>query len=204
MNIDPHTIAEQLAQINPDDLTTCPPLPGVINGGTQPAAVLIPLLLDQSVWKILFIKRTMHQKDRHSGQIAFPGGSFDKKDRSLEGTALRETQEEIGLNPEFIHILGRSCSMFTVTGYEVTPYVGILTWPTQLVLSEEEVEKIILIPIEWLVKPGNHRIELWRSRSVPDTELPVIFFDQYEGEVLWGATAQILMDFLDLVGLSVS
>jgi len=202
MNIDPQRISGLLAQTWDENLVTCPPLPGVQVPSNQPAAVLIPILVDQSKWKVLFIKRTHHEDDRHSGQIAFPGGRLEEKDPSLLHTALRESTEEIGLDPASVEILGQCCSMITVTGYEITPFAGILSWPQQLKLSPEEVEKTLLIPLDWLVNPNNHRTELWRSRTNPDSELPVIFFDEFEGEVLWGATAQILVDFLELTQLT--
>ena len=201
MKIDPSKISHQLAQSERDRLLPCPPLPGIQDPANQPAAVLIPLLKDKNTWKILFIKRTEHQEDRHSGQIAFPGGRFDKDDSTLKRTALREAYEEIGLNSTSVQILGQSCSMITVTGYKVTPFVGILDWPLSLNLSREEVEKTLLIPLDWLVEPANFRTELWRSRRNPSIELPVIFFKEYKGEVLWGATAQILVDFLELSAL---
>jgi len=202
MIIDPQNISTLLAQTSDQDLITCPPLPGIHDNVNQPAAVLIPILFDRDEWKILFIKRTQHEYDRHSGQIAFPGGRFDPEDLSLQHTALRESAEEIGLDPSLVDILGQSCSMVTVTGYEVTPYVGIISWPQSLTLSQEEVERILLIPVSWLADSNHHRTELWRPGSNPDTELPVIFFDEFEGDVLWGATAQILLDFLDLTKLS--
>ena len=201
MTIDPKAIEQQLAKTSGKDLSTCPPLPGMNSSGNRPAAVLIPLLFDLDTWKILFIKRTVQQNDRHSGQIAFPGGRFDPRDETLEKTALRETFEEIGLDPGSIQLLGQSCSMITVTGYEVTPFVGIINWPTTLALSPEEVERILLVPIKWLLNPENHRVEGWRARTDPNTVIPVIFFEKYDDEMLWGATAQILMDFLDLAGL---
>jgi 8-oxo-dGTP pyrophosphatase MutT (NUDIX family) len=201
MSINPKKISQLLARTRTDQISTCPPLPGILTEAKQPAAVLIPLLKDEEIWKILFIKRTVHQNDRHSGQIAFPGGRFDSEDLILERTALRETYEEIGLNPESVNVLGQSRSMITVTGYEVTPFVGVLPWPIALNLSQDEVEKTLLIPLDWLRNPENHRTELWRSSSVPDIELPVIFYKEYGGEVLWGASAQILVDFLELIGL---
>lgn len=199
MNIEPREISRILAQNTHDGTSTCPPLPGVDSAANQPAAVLIPLLLDGGVWKVLFIKRTSHQADRHSGQIAFPGGRFDIPDRGLQQTALREASEEIGIDPKTIQVLGQSCSMTTVTGYTVTPFAGILTWPTNLALSPDEVEKILLIPVSWLADPGNRRVESWHSPAAPHQELPVVFFREFEGEVLWGATARILVDFLDLI-----
>lgn len=201
MIINPQKISTLLAQTRNQDPNTCPPLPGMQDNANQPAAVLIPILFDEGEWKILFIKRTRHETDRHSGQIAFPGGRFDRRDTSLKHTALRESAEEIGLDPSSVEIMGQSCSMITVTGYEVTPFAGILSWPTHLTLSPDEVERILLIPLAWLADPRNHQTELWIPRTDPDRELPVIFFNEYDGEVLWGATAQILVDFLDLTQL---
>jgi 8-oxo-dGTP pyrophosphatase MutT (NUDIX family) len=202
MNIDAQRISGLLAQTRDEDLVTCPPLPGVQAKSNQPAAVLIPILFDQGEWKVLFIKRTQHEDDRHSGQIAFPGGRLEEIDPSLLHTALRESAEEIGLDPASVDILGQCCSMITVTGYKITPFAGILSWPQSLKLSQEEVEKTLLIPLDWLANPSNHRTELWRSRANPDSELPVIFFNKFDGEVLWGVTAQILVDFLDLTQLA--
>jgi 8-oxo-dGTP pyrophosphatase MutT (NUDIX family) len=201
MIVDPSSISRFLAQSQADRFITPPPLPGLKDMANQPAAVLIPLLKDKHTWKILFIKRTEKQEDPHSGQIAFPGGRFDNNDSTLERTALREAYEEIGLAPGSVQILGQSCSMITVTGYEVTPFAGILDWPLILKLSREEVEKTFLIPLDWLADPANYRTELWASRRNPGIELPVIFFKEYEGEVLWGVTAQILVDFLAVSAL---
>lgn len=202
MSVDPQRISTLLARTREEDIITCPPLPGVDAALNQPAAVLIPMLFDQDQWKILFIKRTQHKGDRHSGQIAFPGGRLDKGDPTLQHAALREAEEEIGLDANSVDILGQSCTMITVTGYQVTPFAGILSWPYPVKLSPTEVEKILLIPIDWLANPDNHRTELWFPQTKPETELPVIIFNEFEGEVLWGATAQILVDFLDLTQLA--
>jgi 8-oxo-dGTP pyrophosphatase MutT (NUDIX family) len=199
MIIRPEQIRRQLNLVVRKRSRTCPPLPGIPVKHTLPAAVLIPLVLDHNTWKLLFIKRTRHKHDRHSGQIAFPGGRADLDDPSLQVTALRETQEEIGVDQADVEILGKSCSITTVTDYEISPYVGLLPWPYQLTLSKEEVEKTLLIPINWLADPVNHRQEYWESPAVPGFEIPVYFFSEFEGEVLWGATAQIVVDFLELI-----
>ena len=177
----------------------CPPLPGIEEGKAQPAAVLMPLINDGGTWKFIFIKRTTSENDSHSGQIAFPGGRVEAADPSPEYAALREAEEEIGIQPEHVEILGKGCSIITVTDYQIHPYLGVVTWPYRLKLSPDEVVKIILIPLDWLADPSNYEVRRWQSRSNPGQEYPVIFFDEFEGEVLWGATAQIVSDFLSLL-----
>ncbi len=202
MIINPDQIRDQLLGAQTQRVKHAPPLP--LSGGKekQPAAVLIPLLLDQEDWKFLFIKRTHHQNDRHSGQVAFPGGRADSSDPALLYTALREAEEEIGLNPDDVEILGQSCPITTVTDYEVTPFVGILPWPYPLKLSNIEVEKTILIPIDWLTDPKNHQVKFWKPDPSAAEGIPVIYFKEYLGDILWGVTAQIVLDFLELIKLT--
>jgi 8-oxo-dGTP pyrophosphatase MutT (NUDIX family) len=199
MIIQPELIREILTHTQEQIKKYCPPLPGDVENTRKPAAVLIPLFLDQGIWKMLFIKRTQIENDRHSGQIAFPGGRADQRDSSLLETALRETEEEIGIKPADVKILGQACSITTVTDYEITPYVGILPWPYPLQLSKIEVEKILLIPIVWLMDKKNYQVKKWKSPARPDKGIPVIFYNDFEGEMLWGATAQIVVDFLELI-----
>lgn len=199
MIIKPDTIKEILFQIKEGEQKICPPFPGMEPDKPAPAAVLIPLLKEGEDWKLLFIKRTNQPEDRHSGQIAFPGGRADSSDRSLLDTALRETTEEIGVKPGDVEVLGQSCSITTVTNYKITPFVGILPWPYPLTLSEVEVEKTFLIPLAWLNDPHNREQKNWHSRSNPGVDLPVFFFQEIHGEVLWGATAQIVIDFLEII-----
>ncbi len=202
MIIDREGIKRSLSQAQRKFTDNCPPLPGIQSVSRQPAAVLIPLLDDGESWKLLFIKRTHQQNDRHSGQIAFPGGRSEPSDPSLLHTALREAREEIGLNPADIAILGQSCTITTVTEYEVSPFIGALPWPYPLQLSPVEVEKTIIIPLDWLADPQHRKMRTWHSRSAPGWEGSVIFFDEYEGEILWGATARLVVDFLNTIGFS--
>jgi len=199
MIINPDEIKQKLLKTQGQQGRYYPPIPGLAGEEKHPAAVLIPLLQDQGTWKILFIKRTQAENDRHSGQIAFPGGRADPSDTTLMNTALREAEEEIGLNPRDLEILGQSSSITTVTNYEVTPFVSVLPWPYPLNLSQIEVEKILLIPIEWLADPHNHRTNSWKPEPAAKMKFPVIFFNDYQGEILWGATAQIVIDFLELI-----
>ncbi len=199
MVIEPDSIKRKLARTRGKERKICLPLPGIQPDKPEPAAVLIPLVHDQGDWKLLFIKRTRQPEDLHSGQVAFPGGRADTADGSLLDTALREAREEIGTTPDDIQILGKSCSITTVTNYRISPFVGIIPWPYPLNLSKDEVQKTFLIPIDWLNDPANRQQKAWQSRSQPGVDLPVIFFDEYLGEILWGATAQIVVDFLDIV-----
>jgi 8-oxo-dGTP pyrophosphatase MutT (NUDIX family) len=164
----------------------------------RPAAVLIPFLRISGAWHILFTRRTETVAD-HKGQVAFPGGQADPGDASPEETALREAEEEISLKPSDVRILGRLSELPTITNYCVTPVVGVIPWPYPLRLAEVEVCRAFSIPLAWLADPAHHEI---RSRIVPGsaTPLPVIYFQPYDGELLWGVSAQITVNLLAALG----
>jgi 8-oxo-dGTP pyrophosphatase MutT (NUDIX family) len=168
-----------------------PPLLLQSSGKPKPAAVLIPLFCEDSAWQILFTRRR-DDLPEHSGQVAFPGGRTDPGDTSPEGTALRESWEEIGLNPEHVHILGRLRCYLTITNYLITPVVGVIPWPYPLQLETREVSRAFSIPLAWLVDPANHEE---RPRLLPEPNPPVnvIYFKLFDGEVLWGASARLTL-----------
>lgn len=163
------------------------------------AAVLIPFLIRDSSWHILFTRRT-NTLPEHSGQVAFPGGRADPGDGSPEATALRESFEEIALRPEDVKILGSLNPLPTVTNYHVTPVVGRIPWPYTFKLAEEEVSRVFTIPLRWLANLNNFEI---RSREVPNfaTPVKVIYFSPFESEVLWGVSAQITLNLLKALDL---
>lgn len=163
------------------------------------AAVLVPLLRNEREWHLLFIRRTESVAD-HKGQVAFPGGAMEGEDASLEVTALRESQEEIGLPQHSVSILGRLPDFYTISNYLITPVVGVIGWPFPLALSMEEVSRVFTIPLLWLADPANHEERLY-TRPDGLTHENVIFFSPYEGEILWGATARITLTFLQILGL---
>ena len=119
------------------------------------AAVLIPLVHHREQWQVLFIRRASNDRDRHSGQVAFPGGRLEHTDSSHEAAALRETHEEIGVDPSRVNVLGKIAPYITVSDYQVTPIVGIVHWPTTLSLQSSEVARAFLIPLEWLKARDN-------------------------------------------------
>ena len=157
----------------------------------KPAAVLIPLLQQEKAWHLLLTRRR-DDLPEHSGQVAFPGGRVDPGDTSPENTAMREAWEEIGLRPDDIHLLGRLRPYLTITNYLVTPVVGVIPWPYELQLETREVSRAFIMPLGWLMDPANHEE---RPRTLPGLNPPVnvIYFKQYDGELLWGASARLTL-----------
>jgi 8-oxo-dGTP pyrophosphatase MutT (NUDIX family) len=131
----------------------------------------------------------------HSGQVSFPGGRADPDDLSPEATALREAQEEIGLNPADVRLLGRLPDYITITNYLVTPVVARIPWPYPLIPSPVEVSRIFTIPLEWLADPRNFE-EKPRPLPIPGGLSGVIYYHLYDQELLWGASARFTLALL--------
>ncbi len=158
------------------------------------AAVLVPLLWHEAGWNLLFTRRT-DRVESHKGQVSFPGGACDEGETSPEETALREAQEEVGIPPERVRVLGRLVNMITVTSFRVTPVVGVIEWPGVLRVSTAEVERVFTIPLLWLAEARNR----WEF-PLPNRSRSLIAYHPYDGELLWGATARITVDFLRVLG----
>ena len=157
------------------------------------AAVLVPLTFYADEWHLLFTRRTDTLQD-HSGQVSFPGGNCDAEDESFEQTALREAKEEIGLRAEDVQILGRINEVRTVTNYLITPVVGVFPWAYSFFVSTVEVERVFTMPLNWLAEPRHH----WQFQH-PKAKYPIIAFHPFDGELLWGATARITVNFLKTI-----
>lgn len=164
-----------------------------------PAAVLIPLFWQADQWYLLYTRRT-ESVDSHRGQVSFPGGMIEESDKGPVEAALREVEEEIGIPGETVEVLGCVDSMFTVTQFSITPVVGKIPWPISMNLNKSEVARVFSVPILWLADQKNLRTE---EREVPGLGLsvPVHYYDVYDGEVIWGATARITLNFLEIIGL---
>ncbi|MCK4242602.1 MAG: CoA pyrophosphatase [Dehalococcoidia bacterium] len=161
----------------------------------SPAAVLLPLYKKDGEYYILFTKRT-EKVEYHKGQICFPGGGQDKRDKSLEDTALRETFEEIGVRPQDVEILGQLDNMGTVTSsFLITPFVGLIPYPYEFVVNKDEIEELVKVPISALLDKNNYREEVRLHQGRPYRGS----FYHYQGKVIWGTTASILNQFLNLV-----
>ena len=157
------------------------------------AAVLIPLLRQDDEWHLLFTRRT-DKVESHKGQVSFPGGACDEGETTPEETALREANEEVGIDPQKVRVLGKIMNMITITSFRVTPVVGIIEWPTVLHVGKDEVERVFTIPLNWLAEKNNR----WEF-SIPGRNRSLIVYHPYDGELLWGATARMTVDFLKVL-----
>jgi 8-oxo-dGTP pyrophosphatase MutT (NUDIX family) len=153
------------------------------------ASVLVPIVMRPDALTVLFTRRTEHLKT-HSGQIAFPGGGAEPGDASPEATALRETHEEIGLDPARVELLGRLSDYHTRTDYRVTPVVGVVAPPFELRLDAREVDEAFEVPLAFLLDPANHqrRQREFQGRTVAFYAIP------YRDHYIWGATAGMLVN----------
>lgn len=153
-----------------------------------PAAVLVPVVERESGLTVLLTQRTAHLHD-HAGQVAFPGGRCQKEDESPIFTALRETEEEIGLTPARIEVLGVLPDYRTGTGFRVTPVVGLVKPPFELRLDSFEVAEVFETPLEFLLDPANHQRHSVETGGV----LRHYYAMPYRGYFIWGATAGMIV-----------
>ncbi|MBI3152977.1 MAG: CoA pyrophosphatase [Chloroflexi bacterium] len=159
------------------------------------AAVLVPLTFYGDEWHILFTRRT-DRVESHKGQVSFPGGACDEGETSPEQTALREAEEEIGMNPADVKVLGRLSQLITISSFRVSPIVGVIPWPYAFRVAGIEVARIFTIPLLWLANRNNY----WEF-SLRESERSLIAYHPYDGELLWGATARMTVNFLKTLGL---
>ena len=162
---------------------------GARPAAATPASVLVPIVPRAAGMAVLFTQRTAHLK-AHSGQVAFPGGRAEPHDAGPEATALRETQEEIGLHPRHVELLGRLPDYHTGTGFRVTPVVGLVAPPFELAPDANEVERIFEVPLAFLMDPANHR----RGSREWQGETRWFYTMDFEGHVIWGATAAMVVN----------
>jgi 8-oxo-dGTP pyrophosphatase MutT (NUDIX family) len=166
--------------------------------GPVPAAVLIPLFLKHGSYHILFTKRTENLQ-HHRGEVSFPGGVRHIDDTDILHTALRETSEEVGIAPEDVDILGVLDDVLTIHNYLVTPYVGFIAAEYQLRINPDEVERIIEVPLSFLLTPGIFQLRdwTWQGRTLP------LFCVDYEGDRIWGLTAAMLKQFIEIISAGI-
>lgn len=173
------------------------PADAIDPGELRRAAVLILLIPEGETFRILFSHRSPDLRV-HSGQISFPGGGAEPGEQ-LELAALRETEEEVGVPPDAVELIGRLDDIITRTGFVVAPFVGILRRSVEFRLHEVEVTHIYEVPMPVLLDGGNPEIRFlqYRDRTYPS------YFYKHPPIEIWGLTARILKGFLDLVRLAV-
>ncbi len=171
------------------------PFPQFSGRPARLAAVLLPLTLIDDDWHLLYTRRT-DLVEHHKGQVSFPGGASEPQDDSPEATALREAHEEIGLRREDVRILGVLGSMLTVTNFLVTPVAAIFPWPYTFTVHTIEVSRVFTLPLKWLADQEN-----WQEFIRKETQRSVITYFPYDGELLWGVTARITLEFIRAIGL---
>jgi 8-oxo-dGTP pyrophosphatase MutT (NUDIX family) len=192
-----HLAQTSRLQLSPET----PYTPLIARDNPRFAAVLIPFICQDNAWQVLFIRRSLNKNDRHGGQVAFPGGHCEPKDDNARAAALREAHEEIGVKPEDVRILGQLRDVITITNIQITPFVGVIPWPYTLFPQPEEVSRIFSIPLSWLIDPANREVRyheiLYQGHSIP-----MIHFSRYDSEILWGASARMIVLLLEALGFA--
>jgi 8-oxo-dGTP pyrophosphatase MutT (NUDIX family) len=149
------------------------------------SAVLIPLFYNQGQYHVLFTERS-EEVEFHKGQVCFPGGTQEPSDSSLLQTALRETEEEISLKAKDVEILGEFDDSVTLTSnYVISPFVAFIPHPYPFKADGREIREVFSVPLSFLMDEANFKQDSYAY--------------EYEGHVIWGATARILRQFLDLL-----
>jgi len=180
--LDPEEVRRNLAAQPPERLPA---------KDLRPAAVLLPLLLRDDQEHVLFTQRTAWLP-HHRGEICFPGGGRHPEDSDLAATALRETQEELGIAPAEVTLLGRLDDAISVHGYHVAAYVGRILGNRPYRINRGEIEEVIELPLARLRDPRIFRVEDWSHKG---RRFPVHIYT-VGGYQIWGLTAGILSNFL--------
>jgi len=159
-----------------------------------PAAVLFPLV-DRPTGMTVLLTQRASQLARHAAQIAFPGGRVEDTDADVAGAALREAQEEIGLEPARVQVFGYLPDHVVISGFRVTPVLGLVTPPFSLELNPHEVAGVFEVPLDHVLDSANHKARL---RKVGDEEM-LLYDIPWQGQNIWGATAGMLLTFVRML-----
>lgn len=186
------TLAEATAEMMlPPGIEDGPPeWLDMISGDLRQASVLVPLIERDRGLTVLLTQRAANLK-HHAGQVSFPGGRQEPDDDNLVVTALRETHEEVGISPKFVEVAGYMTTMPTITGYAVTPVIGLLANAPDLVVDHSEVDYAFEVPLDFLLDSANDKMV---ERDVFGRTFAITEF-HWESERIWGATAQMIVAF---------
>ena len=160
----------------------------------KPAAVLVPIQ-ERTDGDYLVLTQRAAMLSSHRGQVAFPGGRLDREDSGPLAAALRESQEEIGIHPRDVRVLGQLDQVTAASNYLVTPFVGVIPFPYEFHLNPAETTAVFSVPVSALLDPGCLSVE---PRYFPPGRRDPIYHFHYEGWDIWGATARIITQLLEL------
>jgi 8-oxo-dGTP pyrophosphatase MutT (NUDIX family) len=172
---------------------------GALHEALTPAAVLFPIVRHAAGTTVLFTQRTAHLRD-HAGQVSFPGGRVEAADASPVHTALRETEEEIGLSRERVEVLGFLPEYRTGTGFRITPVVALVEPPFDLRPDPFEVADVFEVPLAFLLDPANHQQHEMFYRGAMRRYYAMPYGDRF----IWGATAGMIHSLSERLGLQAS
>ncbi len=174
-------------------LDQIPPPAAVETAGRPASAVLVPLYEGPSGPELIATRRAWHLRS-HRGEVSFPGGRFEPGDDSLIHTALRESHEEVALEPDIVEVVGKLDGLVTVSSpAPIVPILGVLDRRPDLVANPDEVDGILHLRVAELWEPANFRSEIWARNG---DEMDITFFELV-GDTLWGATGRILRDWFE-------
>jgi 8-oxo-dGTP pyrophosphatase MutT (NUDIX family) len=156
--------------------------------GLKPAGVLIPIIEREAGLSVLLTQRSSELR-LHAGQVSFPGGRMEEADSDIMVTALREAHEEVGIHPDRVEIAGYLDPSPTVTGYTVTPVVGIIGPQVSITVDPREVEAAFEVPLDFLLNEQN---QAYSTREFEGVQLTIVEFN-FAGQRIWGATATMLV-----------
>ncbi len=168
-------------------------VPRTFESDRPEAGVLIALTDDSLDPEVILTRRASHLST-HSGEIAFPGGKRDEDDFDLLYTALREAEEEVGLNPAEVEVLGSLGQVMSKHNLRVTPFVGIISGDVELVPNLDELDRVFKVPLSFFIEGQHHHMDAipfkGKTHFVPAYE--------YEGNIIWGLTAYMLVELLNV------
>jgi 8-oxo-dGTP pyrophosphatase MutT (NUDIX family) len=169
-------------------------------GGRPPSAVLVPLCEGPDGAQLVFTRRAWHLRS-HTGEVCFPGGRRDPSDPDLVATALRESHEEIGLEPTAVEVIGELDRLTTVSSPSyIVPVVGVLDGDPPLRPALDEVDAILHVSLAELADPAIYREEIWARPDASGRPVDMaLYFFELENDTLWGATARMVHNLLSLL-----
>ena len=197
-----HRFADTKLPVDPTDVIELPgskhwpeSLRRQLEASLTPAGVLIPIFERADTGLSVLLTQRSAELKHHAGQISFPGGRMEHDDADIRMTALRETHEEVGIAGDCVSVVGYLTPMPTITGYAVTPVVGLVESSVEPVADRTEVEFVFEVPLAFLVDNNNRRMV---ERELHGRSVPMIEF-HYEEHRIWGATAMMIIEFIKIL-----